>query len=169
MEEKNEKNETNLNKMSKYWENQEVSKIKLTKKKVSFDDILLNMNIVVNKNGELQFMSPINVTPNQDLIKNQKQSQQLKNQEPLNSSVKYSYIYNKYFKDYQDANLLSPQVKHPKTKEEYNRMVLEERIKQELQKKRISEIKSKKLLFTGNSNILHIQSSKNNLKNMSFN
>lgn len=169
MEEKNEKNETNLNKMSKYWENQEVSKIKLTKKKVSFDDILLNMNIVVNKNGELQFMSPINVTQNQDLIKNQKQSQQLKNQEPLNSSVKYSYIYNKYFKDYQDANLLSPQVKHPKTKEEYNRMVLEERIKQELQKKRISEIKSKKLLFTGNSNILHIQSSKNNLKNMSFN
>ena len=96
-----------------------------------------------------------------------------KTQEPLDPSVKHSYIYNKYFKDYQDANAPAPEVKVPKTMEEYKQMVLEERIKREQQIKRISEIKSKKMMFTGNPNIptanpRNIQASRNNLRSMSF-
>ena len=48
-------------------------------------------------------------------------------------------------------------------------MLLEDRIKSIEQKKRISEIKSKKLFFTSNiGNQGAIQSTKNNLRNMSF-
>ena len=53
--------------------------------------------------------------------------------------MKHSYIYNKYFKDYADANNnYVPEKKIPHTIEEYNQMVLEERIKNYEQRKRIS-------------------------------
>jgi len=187
----------NANEMSKYWEQKtEVPKPPPKKKKVSFDDILSNMNIVVGQNGALQFMTPLppqneqnqyqnqypqqNQYSQQNQYQNQYQNQNFKQpikvqktQEPLDLSVKHSYIYNKYFKDYQDANAPAPEVKVPKTMEEYRQMVLEERIKREQQIKRISEIKSKKLMFTANPNMQignprNIQASKNNLRNMSF-
>jgi len=63
----------------------------------------------------------------------------------------------------------------PKTIEEYNQMVYEDRIKRIEERKRISEIKSTKLMFTttpdnhvGKGNPRNVQSSKNSLRKMSF-
>jgi hypothetical protein len=169
------------NNSEKYWE-KNTQKQTQPKKKVSFDDILSNMNLVVNKSGILQFMSHNN--PNEE-DQQQYQEQQYQEQQyqqpqqqykqPLDPSVKNSFIYNKYFKDYQDAHPSAPQVRVPKTMEEYKKMLLEDKIKAIEQKKRISEIKSTKLMFTTTpsnqinpSNSRNIQASKNNLRMMSF-
>jgi hypothetical protein len=80
--------------------------------------------------------------------------------------VKHSYIYNKYFKDYQDAYSPVPEVKVPKTREEYLKMLVEEKLRKIEERKRISQIKSTKLLFT--TNVGNIQASKNGLRMMSF-
>ena len=155
------------NNAQKYWEkpketqNQTQNEIKPKKKKVSFDDILSNMNLVVNNNGSLQFITP---TPTQEYI----------NPLQVEPAVKHSYIYNKYFKDYQDATPQIPEVRVPKTKEEYFQMLLEDRVKRIEERKRISQIKSTKLMFTSNieynnnNNINTIQASKNSLRMMSF-
>jgi len=42
-----------------YWEKPKIQESQTKKKKVSFNDILSNMNLVVNKQGVLQFMAPI--------------------------------------------------------------------------------------------------------------
>ena len=183
------------NNSDKYWEQNTPAKQNAQtsgkKKKVSFDDILSNMNLVVNKNGVLQFMSQSqNQTqqhpyppqqnpyppqqhqypPQQHPYPPQQQKQstksvQIKN-EPLDPSVKHSYIYNKYFKDYQDAYSPVPEVKIPKTREEYLKMLVEEKLRKIEERKRISQIKSTKLLFT--TNVGNIQASKNGLRMMSF-
>ena len=89
--------------------------------------------------------------------------------EQIEPAVKHSYIYNKYFKDYQDANPPVPEIKVPKTKEEYLKMLLEERIRQIEERKRISQIKSTRMLFTTNmGNEGNIQASKNGLRMMNF-
>jgi hypothetical protein len=179
------------NNPEKYWEQNTQKQIQ-PKKKVSFDDILSNMNLVVNKSGTLQFMShnktneeqqyPQQQYPQQQYPQQQYPQQQYPQQlqvnktvEKLDPSVKNSYIYNKYFQDYKDANPVSREVRVPKTMEEYNKMLLEDKIKSLEQKKRISEIKSTKLMFTTTpsnqinpSNSRNIQSSKNNLRMMSF-
>jgi hypothetical protein len=176
----------------KYWEQENLSqnqnKKQTKKKKVSFDDILSNMNLVVNDKGVLQYMSPIISTNEENLQQQypqqytqqqqypQQQQYHQKQNEPLDPSVKHSYIFNKYFKEYKDANSPKQQVKVPKTKEEYFKMVAEERLRQIEERKRISQIKSKKLMFTTNyDNIANINSenrnikaSKNNLRRMSF-
>jgi hypothetical protein len=180
------KTQTNINiNNEKYWEGQNIKKQnieKSKKKKVSFDDILSNMNLVVNKSGVLQFMShtqPIEAQyPQQQSHQQQNYQQQNYQQqdyqqqsknEPLDPSVKNSFIYNKYFKDYQDANKPAPQVKVPKTKEEYLQMLIEDRLQRIEQQKRISEIKSRKLLFTSNvGNNGNIMPTKNTLRSMSF-
>ena len=167
----------------KYWEQAKSEKDHQTKKKkVSFNDILTNMNLVVNKKGVLQFIQP---TPpiNDYQCDNQYEEQYVPQQRqnaaqhvPVAQSVKQSYIYNKYFKDYADANAPPPpEKKIPKTIEEYNKMVMEERIKRFEEKKRIAEIKSTKLMFTTTPdndvtqrNPRNIQTSRNNLKKMSF-
>ena len=172
---------------SKYWEQQSSSEnskksLKPKKKKVSFDDILSNMNLVVNQNGTLQHMSSNQESYNQNIeqqyqnpnMNNQSHVQyqypiQVQKQEPLDPNVKHSYIYNKYFKDYHDANVSGPEIRVPKTMEEYKRMLLEDRIKAIEQRKRLSEIKSKKLLFTTNvSTQRGIPISNNSLKSMKF-
>jgi hypothetical protein len=163
----------------KYWENsQKQTNNQSKKKKVSFDDILSNMNIVVNQNGVLQFMQPSpalqeQIYPNQEFQQPYQEyvSQQVekKKQQPLDPSVKNSFLYNKYFKDYKDTTSYKPEVRVPKTMEEYKQMLLEDRIKSIEQKKRISEIKSKKMFFTSNIGKQgSIQSTKNNLRSMSF-
>ena len=138
------------------------------KKKVTFDDILINMNLTVNQNGVLQSMAPLQQEQYQE-------NYVVKNQDPLDPSVKHSYIFNKYFKDYRDANdkpVIEKKV--PKTIEEYKQMVLEERIKRIQERNRIAQIKSTKMLFTSHpnmsENINHrvIKSSKNNLRSMKF-
>lgn len=163
----------------KYWETDSQIKEKpqsSKKKKVTFDDILTNMNLVVNKSGVLQFMAP-----NQDQKQHEhpmQNNKHLKQQNPrlveikkehIEPAVKHSYIYNKYFKDYQDANPSVPEIKVPKTKEEYLKMLLEERVRQIEERKRISQIKSTRMLFTTNVvNQGNIQASKNGLRMMSF-
>lgn len=174
-----------------YWEKPSVNpESKEKRKKVSFDDILSNMNLVVNKQGVLQFMS-INPTevetpqPNQNQhnypIPSQHQRQSfvqppsqinVVKEEPINPSVKHSYIYNKYFKDYSNQYDETPRVRVPKTIEEYRQMLLEDRIKAIEHKKRIEQIKSTKMLFTttegSNLNPRNVVASKNNLRSMSF-
>ena len=155
----------------KYWENpketqtQTQNEIKPKKKKVSFDDILSNMNLVVNNNGSLQFITPTPThTPTQEYI----------NPQQVEPAVKHSYIYNKYFKDYQDATPQIPEVRVPKTKEEYFQMLLEDRVKRIEERKRISQIKSTKMMYTSNIEYNNnntnntIQASKNSLRMMSF-
>ena len=170
----------------KYWEPNVTQNKNLQpkKKKVTFTDILSNMNLVVNNQGVLQFMAPINHVeeqqpyPQQTQYQTQQQNQnqqQYQNQnpyqkqEPLDPSVKHSYIFNKYFKDYKDITA-PKEVKVPKTKEEYIQMVIEERNRQIQERKRIAQIKSKKMLFT--TNYTHtsatINASTNSLRKMSF-
>jgi hypothetical protein len=175
----------------KYWENNSQTKEKpqsSKKKKVTFDDILTNMNLVVNKSGVLQFMAPNQEhTQHPDQVQHQYPAQNntypVKNnsypvqnprlveikKEQIEPAVKHSYIYNKYFKDYQDANPPVPEIRVPKTKEEYLKMLVEERLRQMEERKRISQIKSTRMLFTTNvGNQGNIQASKNGLRMMSF-
>jgi hypothetical protein len=168
----------------KYWEKQQKKLKKKKKKKVTFDDILSNMNLVVNQNGVLQSMAPLQQYDQPQYYQDQPQHYQdqqqpyqqiQKNSDPLDPSVKHSYLFNKYFKDYKDANdNFKPQVKVPKTIEEYKQMVLEERIRQIQERNRISQIKSKKMLYTSNPHMQQninqgvIKASKNNLRSMNF-
>ena len=143
------------------------------------------MNLVVNKSGVLQFMSPKQTNEEQQYQNYQEHNQtyqkqyetpqkQYQEQEVLEPSVKHSYIFNKYFKDYhQDVTPIVPQVRVPKTMDEYKLMLLEDKIKQIEQRKKISEMKSTKLMFTTNPsnyansvNPRNIQTSKNNLKHV---
>jgi len=168
----------------KYWEKTQ-KKINIPKKKkVTFDDILSNMNLVVNQNGVLQSMAPLQQYDQPQYYQEQQQPYQYqqqpyqqiqKNSDPLDPSVKHSYLFNKYFKDYKDANdNFKPQVKIPKTIEEYKQMVLEERIRQIQERNRIAQIKSKKMLYTSNPHMQQnrnqgvIKASKNNLRSMNF-
>jgi hypothetical protein len=164
-----------------YWEtaNPKVEK----KKKVSYDDILNSLNLVVNKNGVLQYMS---VNPNGDNQEQQQQPQYNQQQQqtkvikgkPLDPQVKNSSIFNKYFKDYKDPNAEQVQeVKVPQTMEEYRQMVLEQRIKRIQERNRIAQIKSTKMLYESNNgymannnvgNNAPIRASKNNLRMMKF-
>ena len=173
--------QTNVN-TEKYWEktpnNKQNTPIPSKKKKVSFDDILSNMNLVVNNNGVLQFMAPNqeqtttshpHPSQNQYPLSQQPPKSILVKKEPLDPSVKHSYIYNKYFKDYQDASPSTPEIKVPKTKQEYLKMLLQERIRQNIERKRISQIKSTKLFFTTNTgNQGTVNASKNALGKMNF-
>ena len=158
------KNETGSN---RYWEDstKKVEKNLKIKKKVTFDDILTNMNLVVNQNGVLQYMTPIQKQPllQTNLQYDNISQNKVNKNEPLVPSVKHSYIYNKYFKDYKDINTFTPEIRVPKTIEEYKKMLLEDKIKRIKQQKRISEIKSTKLFLSEN-----IMSSKNGLRKMNF-
>ncbi len=189
---------TNLNQefnYENYWEQPKAEK----KKKVSFNDILSNMNLVVGKNGVLQQMqhqqpieqqyTPEQYVPQQyvpqqydyEYLPQQNIPQQQYNQyipqkeQPINPSVKHSYIYNKYFKDYNDNFQQEPEVLVPKTIEEYRQMVQEQRKKILEERIRISQIKSTKLMFTtnqgynvNNNRPTTIQPTKNNLRSMNF-
>ena len=163
-----------------YWERSK-NELKTTKKKnVSYDDILNSLNLVVNKNGVLQYMS-VNPTGenNEQHYKSEHQPYKQPHQNhqsqtkiikgvPLEPQVKNSFIFNKYFKDYKDPNTeIVEEVKVPKTIEEYNKMVLEERIKRIQERNRIAQIKSTKMLFENNNNN-NVSASKNTLRMMKF-
>ena len=168
-----------------YWETTNVKAQEPKKKKINYNDILNSLNLVVNKSGVLQYIS---TTDNQEPYYNEKQqySQQPQQQpnkgKPLEPQVKNSHIYNKYFKDYKDPNVEYVQeVKVPQTVEEYNRMLLEDRIKRIQERNRIAQIKSTKLMFesgnnsnngfinNGNNGNIKIGASKNTLRMMKFN
>lgn len=161
-----------------YWEKSKGQETQTKKKKVSFNDILSNMNLVVNKQGVLQFMIPNQEELQEENINNYnpetqyQQTQQNKNTEPIDPSVKHSYIYNKYFKDYANTNAERPGPRVPKTIEEYHQMLLEDKIKAIQHRKMIEQVKSKKMMFTSNPgatiNPRNLQASKNNLRIMNF-
>lgn len=139
-----------------YWEKQQTNETKKKKNKVSFDDILSNMNLVVNNQGVLQMMTPIqNSVPQiqkyeynphefypqqqqinhnyakpiqQNYLQNAQQNIK-KNNEPLDPSVKHSYIFNKYFKEYNDSYVETSAPRVPKTIEEYKQMLLNDKNK----------------------------------------
>jgi len=173
-EQKNNTIQNDLNEI-KYWEQPKIEKPK--KKKVSFDDILNNMNLVVRADGALQYMQPLQQNQTQDYY-----SQNFQNQyshqptqytqnstEPINPAVKHSYIYNKYFKNYNDTNSPRPGPRRPKTIEELKQMIKNDKIREIQQRIRIAQIKPKKMLFTNiNVNVNRIQATKNNLRSMEF-
>jgi len=163
-----------------YWDIQNKPSTEQPKKrnKVTFDDILSNMNLVVNNKGVLQYMVPLQkeseypntytyyqnqpqINPSQIRVNRQPEK-------PLEPEVKNSAIFNKYFKDYRDPNASQQQsnIRVPKTIEEYKQMVLEDKIKRIQEINRIAQIKSTKLLFT---NVGNIQATKNGLRKMGFN
>ena len=157
-----------------------------SKKKVSFNDILSNMNLVVNKTGVLQFMSPIQEeTQKQEQEQchlqeqkqchkqNQQQNQSIKNiqlKQPTEQFVNHSYIFNKYFKNYKVEDTSTPEVKVPKTIQEYKQMVMEHKLKVYKERQRIAQIKSTKMSFTQESNTYSNINTKTNtnLRTMSF-
>ena len=177
--------ESQFNEPQQYWDQAPVKK-----KKVSFDDILSNMNLVVNQKGVLQFMQPVQndeyldqqhetqmQQPYQEYVaqqlaqRQQQPYQQQQSHAPIDPGLKNSFLYNKYFKDYKDdISSYEPEIRVPKTMEEYRQMLLEDKIKELQQKKRISEIKSTKLMFTTNiSNQSNtIRPTRNNLRSMNF-
>ena len=151
-------------------------------KKVTYDDILSSLNLVISPNGVLQYMTlkpknDISVQP-QSGTKYQSQQQynhpssktiqhQTKNSEPLDPLVKNSSIFNKYFKDYKDPNIKFEEPKNkPQTVEEYNKSLLEDRLRIIKERNRIAQIKSTKILFENNPKI---NVTKNNLRRMPFN
>ena len=188
------------NNSEKYWEQTtEHNKEQTKRKKVTFGDILDNMNLSVNKSGVLQFIAPKaqaqyeeniyqeshqnpnyytnnNNNTNNNTNNANNNFQQIKKQNPndapIDPSVKHSFIYNKYFKDYQSKVHEEPVVRVPKTMEEYRQMLLEDRLKKIEQQKRISEIKSTKLMFTTNqfapTNGQNIVTNRNGLRRMNF-
>jgi hypothetical protein len=153
-----------LDESQNYWETSHTQVQK--KSKMSYDDILNSLNLVVN-NGVLQYMTnhpSIN-------IESSNHSNPSVNSQPLNSQMKNSYIFNKYFKDYTDTNDTNvKEVRVPKTMQEYKQMILEDRIKYAQERNRIARIKSTKMLYENNhGNRSHVvRASKNNLRMMKF-
>jgi len=153
-EKESQENKTNY---MNYWSNDNsIKNDKIKKPKVSYDDILSSLNMVVN-NGVLQFAKPMN-KPSQEV--NQDQKKRVTINAPINKASQpsqqsqYSYITNKYFKDYyQEQNKIEePEV--PMTKEEYKKMLIQDYINRQQAQRRIAEIKSRRLLFdTRNINI----------------
>ena len=153
-----------------YWETSNVKAPEQKKKKINYNDILNSLNLVVNKSGVLQYISTTDSAQQEQYSHNQPQQPKGK---PLEPQVKNSHIYNKYFKDYKDPNVeYIEEVKVPQTVQEYNRMILEDRIKRIQERNRIAQIKSTKLMFESNNtqiNTGNIRVSKNNLRMMNFN
>lgn len=145
------------------------------KKRVNFDDILSNMNLIVNDKGVLQYMAPIKAeyqhqeelqVNNLKKIQQPQSNYKTTNIKPVDPQLKNSAIYNKYFKDYIDSNKpIEPEQKQPQTIEEYNQMLFESKMRQIQERNRISQIKSTKLLFTNAGNI---QATNNKLYKMNF-
>jgi hypothetical protein len=125
-----------------YWDPKpEYEKPVQTKKNISYDEILNSMNMVL-VNGRLHFI-PSNKFKSSSQNQNQNQNIQQKKQNNDNS-----YIYNKYFKNFKDQEHIeddTPQV--PLTPEEIKRNIIIHKIKQIQERKRIEQIKSRKLLF----------------------
>lgn len=146
-----------------YWSNANpsISESSNQKKpKISYDDILSSLNMVVN-NGVLQFAKASQQSHiKSEQVPTQQKKQQVIIKTPSNIQPEYqenNYITNKYFKDYKKQTIIEePQI--PMTKEEYKQMLIKDYINRQQAQRRISQIKSRKLLFnTQNINISPIQ------------
>ena len=136
-----------------YWSNANQTTTTTKKPKVSYDDILSSLNMVVH-NGVLQFAKPTQ-KPQQNLKSQQKKqvtinAPQKQSFQPQKQSFQHqqnNYITNKYFKDYKDETQCVEEPAKPMTKEEYKQMLIKNYIDRQNAIRRISQIKSKKLLF----------------------
>lgn len=127
------------------------------KSKVSYGDILSSLNLVV-ENGVLKY---IQVKPNLNDPNTQPQRPTQPQSNKVDPQMRNSYIFNKYFKDYKDQTVIE-EPKTPLTREEQKQAMIVDYIKRVNERKRIEQIKSKKLLFnTNNINIAHKQNSIN--------
>ena len=135
-----------------YWNNQSEP---ATPKNVrfSYDDIRSSLNLVV-QNGVLK---QIQVKPDPQ------QNRAVAPRTPVEQPAKNSYIYNKYFKDYNDPSIVKePEV--PLTLEERRQQAYNDYLRRIAEKKRIEQIKSKKLLF--NTSNIHFAPNNGNLNKM---
>ena len=149
----------------------------LKKPKVTYDDILKSLNLKV-KNGILEYSlaatAPLlhsqNTNCNNSLktcYRKQQNQQNQQNQIPIQE--KSSYIYSKYFKDYKDhSSFNQEQDSEPiyLTIEELKKKVILEEIRKREERKRIQEVKSKKLLFARNNHFAPTNATPNNLNQL---
>ena len=144
------------------------------KKQVTYDDILSSLNMTV-VDGKLQIVrnsvlekgkvninekssvsnvnskinSKANINYNQIHQKfQQQQQQQPRNQTPSTNVSRIQTPYERQQQQYQ----LEQEVPEPLTREQYKKMVLIQYLNNEAQKRRINEMKSKKMMFSTISN-----------------
>lgn len=168
-----------------YWDPKpEYEKAERKKQSISYDDILNSMNMVTI-NGRLHFIPANKIQNNQNNIEpkmtSTKQTNyindnkfQNNNRQPNNKTIndqqtninQNSFIYNKYFKNYQQEKetVYNDIPKITLTPDEIKKRLILHRLKQIQERKRIEQIKSKKLLFD-TSNI-HISNQSNNPPNL---
>lgn len=104
---------------------------------ISYDGILQSMNMRV-KDGKLEMIQPVPEQVNY--------AAQIPYQEQNN------YIYNKYFQDYNKQQQQQQQgPSRPLTLQERRAIIIKRQIEIENQRRRISEIKSKKMLFSSSN------------------
>lgn len=119
---------------------------------ISYGDILNSMNVKL-VNGVLVY--------NRGDIQSSAQQQQQQQQQPsltkqvrlssnpIPEEIKTSKIYSKYFSNYKDTNE-EPEVRIPKTIEEYKQMITEDKVNRFLAKKRADRMKPKSMFFINN-------------------
>ena len=129
--------------------------IPVKKPQISYDDILSKMGMFVQQ-GQLHLIedypqiykqkNDTNILKQNDNTKKivKIQNNVPQNNVPQNNVPQNSYIYNKYFKDQLN---IEPEIRRPTNLIEYRDMLIQNII----QKKRIQQIKSKKLLMPTNN------------------
>ena len=153
---------SNLTTYTNYWHKnneQSNSNKNNTMKPLTYDDILNSLNLKA-KDGNLEFIEkphkqPITVKKQNVifdpsiLFNNVNVKKQQDVSTPQVSGVdKNSYIYNKYFKDYKDESSVE-EPKKPMTRQEY----IQEYNRRIYEKRRVEQIKSKKLMFSRNNDV----------------
>ena len=143
------------------------------KPKVTYDDILKSLNLKVNK-GVLEYSLAATPLQNQNTNCNnslktcyrKQQNQNQQHQIPIQE--KSSYIYSKYFKDYKDHSSVNQEQIQPiyLTKEEIKKRIILHEIRKREERKRIEEVKSKKLLFARNNHFAPTNATPNNLNQL---
>ena len=127
------------------------------KPKISYDDILSKMGMFV-ADGQLHLLDEHPKQVQQQIMKQQQQQQPIQNITPI-STPQNSYIYNKYFSnETQNANI-GPRV--PRSLQEYRHMLVQDIV----QKQRVRQIKSTKLIMP-NSNIHFAPYSSHNMNKL---
>lgn len=118
------------------------------KSKMSYDDILSKMGMFVAE-GQLHLLDNQPMKVQEQILQQYEQQQPIK-QQPVKQQyvepIQNSYIHNKYFSN---ENQFEPQVRVPRTLQEYRNMLVHDII----QKQKIKQMKSTKLVMpTSNIN-----------------
>jgi hypothetical protein len=131
------------------------------KPKISYDEILSKMGMFV-ADGQLHLLDEKSPQIKQQIMKQipkqQQQQQPIQNINPI-STPQNSYIYNKYFSNETQNADIGPRV--PRSLQEYRNMLVQDI----LQKQRIKQIKSTKLVMP-NSNIHFAPYSSHNMNKL---